>query len=141
MSTTPKDRLDGLRAVYAVSFYEAAEDGNGPKPGGRSWSKTVDAHPAMSPDVIAHQVWLHLNREHPDIPDLDMTSPTVQRLGYCDAETSQPVHGVRCTHCGSEQVSFTVRQWANCHACRKGQTQDDATLCQEACEDCQAKAL
>ncbi|MEV4500892.1 hypothetical protein [Streptomyces klenkii] len=56
-------------------------------------------------------------------------------------EASALAHGVRCTGCGSLQVAFTVRGWANCRACGLGQESGAAMLCHDWCEECEAAAL
>ncbi|MFF4408431.1 hypothetical protein ACFY1P_29310 [Streptomyces sp. NPDC001407] len=56
-------------------------------------------------------------------------------------ESSALPHGVHCTGCGSPQVAFTVRGWANCRACGLGQESGAAMLCHAWCEECEAAAL
>lgn len=135
-----------MQAVWEVTYYEAAENGIGRKPKGRCWTTEVEAHPLTSNRTVGHQVWLYINQHRPDIPEVDMTSGHVQLHGYAAGEPGEGgklprVHGVRCTACGSDQVVFTPRAWANCRACGKGQMQGAATLCSAHCEDCVAASL
>ncbi|MEU1307880.1 hypothetical protein ABZ419_03135 [Streptomyces cinnamoneus] len=51
------------------------------------------------------------------------------------------VHGVRCTSCGSPQITLTVRGWANCRACGLGQESGAVMICRDWCEKCEATAL
>ncbi|MFF4606141.1 hypothetical protein ACFY12_25795 [Streptomyces sp. NPDC001339] len=134
------------RAVWHVTYYEAAEGGVGRKPQSPCWTIEIEAHPLASNRTIGHQVWLYINRERPDIPEVDRLSAHVQLQGYAASTPSgdgnmQRIHGMRCTSCGSPEVVFTVRAWANCRACGRGQTQSEAALCSDHCEDCNAQAL
>ncbi|MEV6840257.1 hypothetical protein AB0N17_38165 [Streptomyces sp. NPDC051133] len=132
---------DDMLAVWLVTYYEAAEDGIGRKPNGRCWITQAEAHPLTSNLTVGHQVWLFINQQRPDIPEIDMASGHVQLQGYA---ASQPdtngklprIHGVLCTACGSANVTFTARSRATCLTCGKGQTQGEAMLCSEHCEDC-----
>lgn len=115
---------DDMRAVWQITYYEAAEDGIGRKPKARCWTTEVEAHPLASNRTVGHQVWLYINQQRPDIPEVDLTSGHVQLQGYAignpDEDGKLPrVHGVRCTKCGSDQVVFTARAWANCRACSR----------------------
>lgn len=134
---------NNMRAVWQVTYYEAAEAGVGRKPNGRSWTTEIQAHPLTSNRTVGHQVWLYINQQRPDIPEIDLTSGHVQLQGYAAGDPGEDgklplIHGVRCTACGSDQVPFTTRAWANCRNCGKGQTQGEAMLCSEACKDCGA---
>lgn len=129
------------RAVWTVTYYEAAADGSGRKPNGRCWTIELDAHPLTSNRTVGHQMWLYINRERPDIPEVDLQSAHVQLQGYTAGTPGQDgppprVHGVRCTACGSPKVVFTVRPWATCQTCGRDQPQSETTLCSSHCEDC-----
>ena len=135
---------DDWRAVWVVTYYEAAEDGLGRKPGAPCWTTTVEAHPLTSNRTVGHQTWLFLNRE--GITEVDMLSAHVRLAGYATGEPGEDgraprVHGVRCTECGSDQVAFTTRPWANCPTCGKGQMQGEATLCSDQCAECDNTGL
>lgn len=62
-------------------------------------------------------------------------------IGAIIPTAAEPVHGVQCFQCGSDRVAYTVRDWAVCLACGKGQTQGDAMRCRDYCEHCEAHAL
>jgi hypothetical protein len=137
---------DDIRAVWQVTYYEAAEDGGGRKPKGRCWTTEIEVHPLTSNRTVGHQVWLYINQHRPDIPEVDLPSRHVRLQGYAAGQPDENgklprVHGVRCTACGSDNVMFWARAWAICCDCGKGQAQDEATLCSEHCEDCSAKGL
>lgn len=137
---------DDMLAVWQVTYYEAAEDGIGRKPNGRCWTTEAEAHPLTSNRTVGHQVWLFINRQRPDIAEIDKASGHVHLQGYAAGEPNPNgrlprVHGVHCTECGSDQVTFTARAWANCQTCGKGQAQSEAMLCSEHCEECSATAL
>ncbi|QEU96411.1 hypothetical protein CP970_40615 [Streptomyces kanamyceticus] len=98
-------------------------------------------HPLTSNRYIGHQVWLYINRERPDIPEVNLHSPHIQLQGYTASEPDEHgnmprIHGVRCTQCGSPDVTFAARSWANCRTCGKGQAQSEAALCSSHCEEC-----
>ncbi|MEU4999305.1 hypothetical protein [Streptomyces sp. NPDC021622] len=151
-TTTPRTTAmrpglsDNMRAVWQITYYEAAEDGINRKPNGRCWTTEIEAHPLTSNRTIGHQVWLYINQQRPDIPEVDVTSGQIQLQGYAAGEPGEDgklpvVHGVRCTACGSDQVAFTTRAWATCRTCGNGQTQGEAMLCSEHCEDCYGATL
>ncbi|ONK13253.1 hypothetical protein [Streptomyces sp. MP131-18] len=135
-----REGLGDLWAIWEVTFYEANPDGEGRKPSGHCWVTTLEAHPRHRQRSLAHQVWLYLNRWRPDVPEVDMLSPHVRLSGYCDPQTRARTHGVRCISCGSDQVTFTPGQRAEC-ACGAGQTPSEAQLCTDPCNECEEKAL
>ncbi|MGX1909403.1 hypothetical protein ACWIID_11110 [Streptomyces phaeochromogenes] len=137
---------ENWRAVWTVTYHEAAEDGISRKPNGRRWTTELDTHPLASNQTIGHQVWLYINGERPDIPEVDLLSRHVQLQGYVagqpDTNGKLPrIHGVLCTACGSANVKVTARSWATCMTCGKGETQSEAMLCSEHCEDCYGASL
>ncbi len=128
-------------AVWAVTYYEAAEDGLGPSPSGRCWRTELEAHPRTSNRTVSHQAWLYINRERPDIPEVDLNSAHIQLQGYAagppDKTGKLPrLHGIRCTACGSPDVQFIEQPWAVCLTCGTRETQRKATLCSSQCEEC-----
>lgn len=131
----------GLLAVWEITFYEAADPATSPKSGGSYWVTTCESRPGARQRFLAHQMWLYLNQTQPDLPDLDYKNPRVRLLGYSNAKTGERVHGVTCQDCGSSQVTFTVRDWANCADCGLGQEQSAATYCSDFCEECEAVGL
>ncbi|MCX4666404.1 hypothetical protein OG453_06945 [Streptomyces sp. NBC_01381] len=136
---------DDWLAIWEVTFYEANPEGAGHQHNGRCWTTEVEAHPLTSNRTVGHQVWLYLNRERPDIPEVDLLSGHVRFVGYATGEPARDgktprAHGVRCIDCGSHQVAFTVRAWANCQACGKGQTQSEAMLCSDHCDGCREQS-
>ncbi|MFE3182713.1 hypothetical protein ACFXKR_17855 [Streptomyces violascens] len=149
-TTTPRTTAmrpglsDDMRAVWQVTYYEAAEDGVGRKPKGLCWTTEIEAHPLTSNHTVGHQVWLYINQHRPDIPEVDLTSRHIQLQGYAAGHPGEDgklprVHGVRCTACGSDKVIITAPSWANCWDCGNPHTQVDAMLCSNHCEDCSAK--
>ncbi|MEU7583790.1 hypothetical protein AB0B50_40135 [Streptomyces sp. NPDC041068] len=149
MTTTRAPRANAQRpglgtnwqAIWTVTYYEAADDGTGRAPDARCWTTELEAHPLTSNRYIGHQVWLYINRERPDIPEVDLHSPNIRLQGYTAGEPDEVgnlprIHGVRCTRCGSPDVKFTARAWANCRTCGKGQLQSEAALCSSHCEEC-----
>ncbi|WP_399932066.1 hypothetical protein [Streptomyces kanamyceticus] len=124
-----------------MTYYEAAEDGLGPSPNGRCWTTELEADPRMSNRTVGQQAWLYINRERPDIPEVDVNSAHIQLQGYAagppDKTGTLPrLHGIRCTACGSPEVQFTDEPRAHCHTCGKPQTQREAALCSSRCEEC-----
>lgn len=105
----------------------------------------LEAHPLTSNTTLAHAVFVRLTQD-PDTPEADMLDAQSRLLGYAAGEpyedgTLPRIHRVLCTECGSDQVAFTTRSWANCRTCGQGQPQGEAMLCSEYCKDCSAKAL
>ncbi|MEU1015400.1 hypothetical protein [Streptomyces sp. NPDC005898] len=124
-----------------MTYYEAAEDGLGPSPNGRYWTTELEADPRTSNRTIGHQAWLYINRERPDIPEVDLHSAHIQLQGYAAGPLDQNgklprLHDVRCTACGSPDVEFTEHPDASCQTCGKHQTQREAALCSSHCMKC-----
>ncbi|MFD3667231.1 hypothetical protein [Streptomyces sp. NPDC058672] len=130
------------RAVWEVAHYTLDEDR---QRGPSSIVTQVEAHPLKSNITLTHSVFVHLTQD-PDLPEPDMLDAQTRLLGYAAGEPGEDgktplVHGVRCTNCGSDQVAYCGRAWANCQACGTGQTHSEAMLCSQHCEQCGAAGV
>ncbi|MEV6676400.1 hypothetical protein AB0N09_05950 [Streptomyces erythrochromogenes] len=119
------------RALYDAGFTHATSQATAAVPAHTTPSLISWRPDWVQIDVISQR---GLGRDAREEVSRAVADTLVQNGWVVESRGTESLHAslthAKCSACGSSNIRYTVRLWANCDACGKGQSWSEALMCQ-----------